>query len=71
MRFLDLAVDRFLSMLVTPVGKPRLRSTPWGDNASGAAGAFGNSQERKPKRDAARIARLYPETGQLKADRER
>ena len=36
----------------------------------GAAGVFGNGQEQKARSDAALIARLYQETGQLKAERD-
>ena len=36
----------------------------------GAAGVFGNGQEKKAKNDAAMVARLYQEIGQLQVDRE-
>ena len=36
----------------------------------GAAGVFGREQERKSKNDAALIARLYQESGQLKVERD-
>ena len=36
----------------------------------GAAGVFGNGQEQKARSDAALIARLYQETGQLKVERD-
>ena len=36
----------------------------------GAAGVFGNGQESKAKDDAALIARLYQEIGQLKVERD-
>ena len=36
----------------------------------GAAGVFGNGQDRKAKSDAALIARLYQEIGQLKVERD-
>ena len=35
----------------------------------GAAGVFGNAQEKKAKNDAALMARLYQEIGQLKVER--
>ena len=35
----------------------------------GAAGVFGNGQEGKAKDDAALVARLYQEIGQLKVER--
>ena len=37
---------------------------------AGAAGVFGNGQESKAKDDAALIARLYQEIGQLKVERD-
>ena len=36
----------------------------------GAAGVFGNGQDRKAKNEAALIARLYQEIGQLKVERD-
>ena len=36
----------------------------------GAAGVFSNGQEQKARSDAALIARLYQETGQLKVERD-
>ena len=36
----------------------------------GAAGVFGNGQEKKAKNDAALVARLYQEIGQLKVERD-
>ena len=36
----------------------------------GAAGVFGNGQKSKAKDDAALIARLYQEIGQLKVERD-
>ena len=36
----------------------------------GDAGVFGNGQEQKARSDAALIARLYQETGQLKVERD-
>ena len=36
----------------------------------GAAAVFGNGQDRKAKSDAALIARLYQEIGQLKVERD-
>ena len=36
----------------------------------GAAGVFGEGQDRKAKSDAALIARLYQEIGQLKVERD-
>ena len=36
----------------------------------GAAGVFGNGQEQRARSDAALIARLYQETGQLKVERD-
>ena len=36
----------------------------------GAAGVFGNGQEKKAKEDGALIARLYQEIGQLKVERD-
>ena len=36
----------------------------------GAAGVFGNGQEKKAKNDAAMVARLYQEIGQLKVERD-
>ena len=36
----------------------------------GAAGVFGNGQEHKAKGDAALVARLYQEIGQLKVERD-
>ena len=38
--------------------------------AEGAASVFGNPQEQKAKSDAALIARLYQEIGQLKVERD-
>ena len=37
---------------------------------SGTAGVFSNGQEQKASRDAALIARLYQEIGQLKVERD-
>ena len=37
---------------------------------SGAAGVFSNEQEQKASSDAALIARLYQEIGQLKVERD-
>ena len=37
---------------------------------AGAAGVFSNGQEQKASSDAALIARLYQEIGQLKVDRD-
>ena len=37
---------------------------------AGAAGAFSNGQEQKASNDAALIARLYQEIGQLKVERD-
>ena len=36
----------------------------------GAAGVFGNGQDRKARSDAALTARLYQEIGQLKVERD-
>ena len=36
----------------------------------GASGVFGNGQEQKSRNDAALIARLYQEIGQLKVERD-
>ena len=36
----------------------------------GAAGVFGNGQDQKAKSDAALVARLYQEIGQLKVERD-
>ena len=36
----------------------------------GAAGVFGNGKEQKARNDAALIARLYQEIGQLKVERD-
>ena len=36
----------------------------------GASGVFGNGQEQKAKSDAALVARLYQEIGQLKVERD-
>ncbi len=36
----------------------------------GASGGFGNGQEQKAKNDAALVARLYQEIGQLKVERD-
>ena len=36
----------------------------------GAAGIFGNGKEQKSRNDAALIARLYQEIGQLKVERD-
>ena len=36
----------------------------------GASGVFGNGQEQKAKNDAALVARLYQEIGQLKVERD-
>ena len=36
----------------------------------GAAGVFGNGQDRKARNDAALVARLYQEIGQLKVGRD-
>ena len=36
----------------------------------GAAGVFSNGQEHKTKSDAALVARLYQEIGQLKVERD-
>ena len=36
----------------------------------GSAVVFGNSQEKKAKNDAALVARLYQEIGQLKVERD-
>ena len=36
----------------------------------GASGIFGNGKEQKSKNDAALIARLYQEIGQLKVERD-
>ena len=36
----------------------------------GAAGVFGNGQDHKAKSDAALVARLYQEIGQLKVERD-
>ena len=38
--------------------------------AEGAAGVFGNGQDRKVRSDAALTARLYQEIGQLKVERD-
>ena len=38
--------------------------------AEGASGVFGNGKEQKSKNDAALVARLYQEIGQLKVERE-
>ena len=38
--------------------------------AEGAAGVFSNGKEQKSKKDAALVARLYQEIGQLKAERD-
>ena len=38
--------------------------------AEGAAGVFGNGKEQKSRNDAALIARLYQEIGQLKVERD-
>ena len=37
--------------------------------AEGASGVFGNGKEQKSRNDAALIARLYQEIGQLKVER--
>ena len=36
----------------------------------GAAGVFGNGQEKKAQEDGALVARLYQEIGQLKVERD-
>ena len=36
----------------------------------GASGVFGNGQEQRSKNDAALVARLYQEIGQLKVERD-
>ena len=36
----------------------------------GAAGVFGNGKEKKARNDAALVARLYQEIGQLKVERD-
>ena len=36
----------------------------------GASGVFGNGKEQKVRNDAALVARLYQETGQLKVERD-
>ena len=36
----------------------------------GASGVFGNGKEQKTKSDAALVARLYQEIGQLKVERD-
>ena len=36
----------------------------------GASGVFGNGKEQKSKNDAALVARLYQEIGQLKVERD-
>ena len=36
----------------------------------GASGVFGNGREQKAKSDAALVARLYQEIGQLKVERD-
>ena len=36
----------------------------------GASGVFGNGKEQKGRNDAALVARLYQEIGQLKVERE-
>ena len=36
----------------------------------GASGVFGNGKEQKSRNDAALIARLYQEIGQLKVERD-
>ena len=36
----------------------------------GAAGVFSNGKEQKPRNDAALIARLYQEIGQLKVEQD-
>ena len=36
----------------------------------GAAGVFGNGQDQKARSDAALVARLYQEIGQLKVERD-
>ena len=38
--------------------------------AEGAAGVFGNGKDQKSRNDAALIARLYQEIGQLKVERD-
>ena len=38
--------------------------------AEGASGVFGNGKEQKSRNDAALIARLYQEIGQLKVERD-
>ena len=38
--------------------------------AEGAAGVFGNGQDRKARNEAALVARLYQEIGQLKVERD-
>ena len=38
--------------------------------SEGAAGVFGNGQDQKAKNEAALIARLYQEIGQLKVERD-
>ena len=38
--------------------------------AEGAAGVFGNGKDQKSRNDAALIARLYREIGQLKVERD-
>ena len=37
--------------------------------AEGASGVFGNGKDQKSKNDAALIARLYQQIGQLKVER--
>ena len=38
--------------------------------AEGASGVFGNGKEQKSRNDAALIARLYQEIGQMKVERD-
>ena len=38
--------------------------------SEGAAGVFGNGQDQKAKNEAALVARLYQEIGQLKVERD-
>ena len=38
--------------------------------AEGASGVFGNGKEQKGRNDAALVARLYQEIGQLKVERD-
>ena len=40
------------------------------EGASGASGVFGNGKEQKARNDAALIARLYQEIGQMKVERD-